>query len=297
MVVAIMVANIEPLKKLEFDMNPGFTIIGLLGPAGSGKDLVADWFCNEKDFVKVAFADPIKRFAAQCFGIDKERLWGPSEKRNELLEISDDWWYEAIGHLGRASEEILNSVLSDGNRVHGYLELHNWFTWLRKTYPKSISARIILQTLGTEWGRVSVYDLLWADYGHKVINQLRTPGFLYSQEDGLIGPKMSAMKTPVPGVIIPDHRFENEVQTTKKNDGYVLRLRRLALEEKNETIGISGHRSENELKSLPDELFNLTLMFPEGVDRVQEMLNYAFEEQLWARPNPTRFRDLDIVRS
>ena len=45
-----------------------FTVIGLLGPAGSGKDLVGDWFVD-KGLTKVSFADPMKRFVQRAFGL------------------------------------------------------------------------------------------------------------------------------------------------------------------------------------------------------------------------------------
>lgn len=35
-------------------------IIGLAGPAGSGKDTAADYFCSEYNFLKYSFAQPLK---------------------------------------------------------------------------------------------------------------------------------------------------------------------------------------------------------------------------------------------
>lgn len=57
-------------------------IIGVSGLAGSGKDTVADLLREDFDFVKVSFADPMKRFCAEIFDWSDETLWGSSERRN-----------------------------------------------------------------------------------------------------------------------------------------------------------------------------------------------------------------------
>jgi len=57
-------------------------LIGLSGLAGSGKDTAASALVDEYDGVVVAFADPIKRVAADVYGFSEEQLWGPSEMRN-----------------------------------------------------------------------------------------------------------------------------------------------------------------------------------------------------------------------
>jgi len=275
-----------------------FTIIGLLGPAGSGKDLVADWFVS-KGFVKVAFADSMKRFSQKAFSLSAEQLWGPSHERNKQFPVDLSWWFNAMGNLQDASKEILQDVLQEGDRMNGYLKLLDWFSWLRKTYPEAISAREILQTLGTEWGR-AVDPLLWCRYAHRVAQRLLHGVFTYDQTTGLThvglvekeltgfdGSKFRTKELvqpyrtdPIAGVVIPDHRFVNEVEETKKH-GYVLRLRRLAREPK--VIGIDNHPSESEQTGIPDNAFNLVLEFPEGVEKVHAMLEEAMKERSWAR--------------
>lgn len=257
-----------------------FTVIGLLGPAGSGKDLVADWMAT-KGFVKVAFADPMKRFVMRTFGIDQERLWGPSDKRNEVFPVEDTWWFEAIGHLGNAATEIVNDVLQEGTKVTGYLKLHEWMTKLRSDYRNEISARVILQTLGTEWGR-EIDPLMWARYAHKVVRDLRDLGdnAAYSQYQGVA----SVPRGGFSGVVIPDHRFLNEVQCTHENGGFVFRLRRLSMENA-PTVGIEGHKSEAEQKELSDDLFDVVFNFPEGIDKVHEQLEDVFAGKSWEHPH------------
>lgn len=255
-----------------------FEVLGLLGPAGSGKDLVADWLCQEKGFAKVSFADPIKRFASRTFGIDHDRLWGPSEKRNEMFTVDDSWWYEAIAKMAKSNLELINDVLEVGYRTTGYLKLLDWMTELRTANPTQISARIVLQTLGTEWGR-SVDEVMWAKYAHKVAGIIRFEGAQYSQAYGLT--PRDPEKPLVKGVVIPDHRFKNEVDMTHAKTGHVIRLRRLELEKKDETVGIAGHRSEAEQKTIPDDAFHLVIEFPEGIEKVYEILEQAYATKAW----------------
>ena len=58
-------------------------IIALSGKAGSGKDTVANELIKSHKFIKVAFADPIKRMAMEMFGFSREQLWGDSDKRDQ----------------------------------------------------------------------------------------------------------------------------------------------------------------------------------------------------------------------
>lgn len=269
------------------NVSKDFTVLGLLGPAGSGKDLVADWLVEKKGFLKVAFVDPMKRFVFDAFGIGWDHLWGPSEKRDEMFDIPDIWWYEAIGHFGDAAKEIVQEVLPEGLRVSGYMKLHAWLTNLRKEYPNRISSRLILQTLGTEWGR-SVDSMMWANYAYRVIDKLRRQEEVlsYTPRDGLRASR-STLREPLAGVVIPDHRFINEVEYTKTQGGYVLRLRRLA-KETIEPVGITGHQSEAEQKGLTDDVFDHVFNFGEGVDKVHEALEGAYDHRLWIDTRKSR---------
>lgn len=253
-----------------------FTVLGLLGPAGSGKDVVADWFA-EKGLVKIAFADPMKRFAQRSFGLTTEQLWGPTSARNQEFDVDEAWWFEVIGHLGDASQEIIGKVLQPGTRTAGYLKLHDWVTELRKNYRERISTRVILQTLGTEWGR-AIDDKMWVRYGYECINEIKQ-GRGYTQVGGLMDNELFHESS---GAIIPDHRFINEVEASQNEYGsYVMRVRRLALEKKDETVGVAGHKSEAEQKTIPDSAFDLVLEFEEGLDKVYAKLEKVNEERAW----------------
>ncbi len=259
-----------------------FVVLGLLGPAGSGKDLVADWLGSELNIVKVPFADPIKRFASRCFGIDHDRLWGPSEKRDEEFEVDQQWWFNAAERMKEAADEIVKEVLDTPVRVEGFLKMYDWLKDLRSGYEEKISARVILQTLGTEWGR-SVDGLLWAKYAHKIARRLKEEeGAFYSRSSGIYYNE-DADNPDYRGVVIPDHRFINEVELTKEMGGFVLRLRRLSQEKIEGNVGIAGHRSEAEQKTIPDEAFSHVFNFEEGIDKVYEALDDAFTVKAWLK--------------
>lgn len=276
-------------------MNPNFKVLGINGPAGSGKDLVADYFASN-GIVKISFADPMKRFVKGAFGLSDLQLWGLSEERNKEFLVDDSWWFNAIGLLPDAFKEILNEVLVGGNRSKGYLSLMDWFNRLRREYPEKISARVILQTLGTEWGR-AVDPLLWAKHTHKLIREMGThPQKSYTKTAGLfIEPSKSTGYYT--GAIIPDHRFRNEVELTQQAGGHVIRVRRLALQQ--ETVGIPGHQSEAEQKLLPDEAFDLVLELEEfnkpdtgelDLGALHQALAPVFQEEAWKQGKGTKRR-------
>ncbi len=100
-------------------------IVGIAGPAGSGKDTVALYVRNQlfpdprllkgNQWIALrSLAEPMKRFCMDIFGWDHDQLFGPS--------------------AGRSTPD-----------------------------PDGVTPRSALQTLGTEWGRVLREDV-WVDY-------------------------------------------------------------------------------------------------------------------------------------
>ena len=251
-----------------------FTTIGFSGPAGSGKDLVADYFA-EKGFMKISFADPIKRFVMKAFGIPKGVLWGPSAARDLEFRVEDYWWFEAIGHFNNAAQELLVDVLTDDTRHTGFLQLYDWFTWLRFNHRERLSARVILQTLGTEWGR-KVDENIWLNYAYKNIEYCNVKGYRYIQDEG-----PTFLRQHYIGAVITDHRFKNEIVYTRKHGGYALRLIRASQENKEGNVGLAGHKSEAEQKAIPDSDFDLVVRFEEGLDKVKDKLDQIYKEEAW----------------
>lgn len=79
-------------------------ILGISGKACVGKDTAADWLVGKYGFVKIAFADVIKRICMDTFGFTEEQLWGPSQTRNKIDDrygISPREALQAFGDAGR----------------------------------------------------------------------------------------------------------------------------------------------------------------------------------------------------
>lgn len=195
-------------------------LLGICGQAGSGKDTVADHLCLQHQFVKVGFADPLKRICKDVFNFSDEQLWGPSEKRN-----AEDRRYPRPSLPGPGGMGLLYDT--------GYL-----------------TPRHALQTLGTEWGRHCYADV-WVDYAIRIHAKLQEGGWQYRPMNGL---KMAANPPDFrANVVISDVRFRNEVEGIKKAGGYIFRIIRPGAEG---NVGVSGHASEMEQKSIPDALFD-----------------------------------------
>lgn len=199
-------------------------IIGVCGKAGSGKDTIADILVKDHGFVKVAFADPLKRICQEVFEFTSEQLWGPSEKRNE-----PDFRY--LRH---------NFMDENGDQVSDYL-----------------SPRYALQKLGTEWGR-DCYPDIWIEYAMRVAKRLLVKGapIFYDARFGIRSWRMSDPEE-IKGVVISDVRFLNEVEGLKRHGAKVVRVYRPA----RKALAGAGeqHRSETEQDAIPDDLFDFIL--------------------------------------
>lgn len=72
-------------------------LIGVCGYAGTGKDTVASFLTNHKDFVKLSFASPLKDAVSSIFGWDRELLEGVTEDSRKFREIKDEYWSAVLG--------------------------------------------------------------------------------------------------------------------------------------------------------------------------------------------------------
>ena len=79
-------------------------IIGIAGPAGAGKDTVADHLALAYRFERMAFADPIYRGLAAILDMPEWRL-----RRRDLKE-------RAIPEIGRSPRELLQTLGTEWGR-------------------------------------------------------------------------------------------------------------------------------------------------------------------------------------
>jgi hypothetical protein len=61
-------------------------IIGITGKKRHGKDTLGDLLISKKNFIKFAFADPLKLACKEIFNFSDEQLYGNDK------EIEDDFW-------------------------------------------------------------------------------------------------------------------------------------------------------------------------------------------------------------
>lgn len=69
-------------------MSKPFTLIGLTGPAASGKDTVADLLVTHCGFIKFAFADPLRAEVAEAFGIEPLYLTRRETKEHPMTSLA-----------------------------------------------------------------------------------------------------------------------------------------------------------------------------------------------------------------
>ena len=240
-------------------------ILGISGLAGAGKDTVADLLVNEFSFVKVAFADPIKRAAMDWWDFSEEQLWGPSEMRNKpdhRYPNGAQEYRDAYHREMRLAEEAGD----DSDKA--YMHLMSAMSYEKEGW---LSPRQALQQIGTEVARALDKDV-WLRYGLKVARQLlQRPGHLnYQRTIGVVEEKRD---TPIAGVVLSDARFANELIHISEEGGRIIRIKR-------PSAGLSGkealHASEIEHQSWDDDKFDYVLdnsgTLYDLRDRVEDMV-------------------------
>lgn len=115
------------------------TLIGLGGKYGAGKDVVADWLVENKNFVKLGMSDTLRQ------GIYELNPW---------IKV-DSQASEAVRRLWNVNEFASYREVAD---TVGYVEA--------KTLA---DARTFLQVLGTEVGRKLLGEDIWVDASCRAI--------------------------------------------------------------------------------------------------------------------------------
>jgi hypothetical protein len=146
-------------------------ILGLSGYARSGKDEVAKVLTEEYGYIRVAFADKLRDM---LYALNPTVLHDPAKRR---LDFDKPHMY-----------------------VQDVIEKYGWDGYKESPYGAEI--RRLLQRLGTEAGRQTLWDSIWID----------------------------AALTGLPedaNVVVTDCRFPNEAQAVKDRGGDVMRISRL----------------------------------------------------------------------
>lgn len=165
-------------------------IVALSGYARTGKDEAARVLVDEYGFTQVAFADKLREMIYQLNPI-----------------VHQNWNVTATGEL-TASTIYLQEVI----------EHYGWHGYKETPYGPEI--RRLLQRLGTEAGRQTLWDSIWID-----------AAFAGLPDDAK--------------VVVSDARFFNEFDAVKKRGGTVWRIER-------DGIGpLNDHASETEATDYP----------------------------------------------
>jgi hypothetical protein len=223
-------------------------IILIAGRAGSGKDTVGNYLKLHYNAGGVALADPMKRLAAELFGFDEVQLWGPSECRNAEVPISNITLPSIEGIMATCKRFVTEMGIEDKD-PNGY-KLLDWYTSQYKVLERNskISPRVVLQTLGTEWGRAVDPDM-WVRHALRVSTKLLSGGQSYHRLTGIT----SDRATNYDYVVITDGRFRNEVVGVNLVNGVTFHVTRPGQTAGN--VGIAGHQSEKELDGIPAHFY------------------------------------------
>lgn len=255
-------------------------LVLLCGQANSGKDTVASMLVQNHGAVAIAQADPMKRLGYHVFRFTENQLWGPSEARNAVdtrfAKPEDNEKYLQLLRLN--SQNFITSVLpnADDKWKEADYRLIEWGTDLlgKAIAEKGLSPRKMLQTLGTEWGRM-VSRNMWADLARDTALKSLGGGLRYDRLKGLYEEK-SFM--PNMAVII-DGRFRNEIVTVASVGGEAWKVTNPVV---SESPGIKGHASEDEQKSIPDHFYNCVILNDRrtGLEPLKAMVDWVYEERV-----------------
>jgi hypothetical protein len=192
-------------------------VIGVCGRKSSGKDEVGKVLEDEYGFVRVALADPIKQLAHLIFGFDARTLLGPSSERERTVPeaTAPAWWSRAQHNLKSADvTRMVDRLFKSPARALGMLQYICWREL--EPYGGQITPRIVLQRMGTEWGRAQQEDV-WVDEVLRVVAAL-DEGHAYTPMHGVQVRELPSVTRLVPacaGVVITDVRFQNEVRAVQ----------------------------------------------------------------------------------
>ena len=107
---------------MEGAMNFGARMIGLAGVSGAGKDTAGDYLVRRHGFRRIAFADPLKRWVRDIFGLTDAQLWG--DERNHVDSRLGRTPREVYQEFGKActgldADVLIRAFLREADQVEG----------------------------------------------------------------------------------------------------------------------------------------------------------------------------------
>lgn len=226
-------------------------IIGLHGPARSGKDTIADFLVNKYGMLKFAFSDALYREVTEAYGLrDEDMLRGAFSKEVDTTTLS----------LAQCKDqgfvELAQKLILDGRtkEIHAVVD----------SMHVPLSPRWVLQMWGTEYRRAQDPDY-WVNKAHlfmtafvdnlkveiteetraKYIGEVMAENEGMSEEQaGVFVPAVGAiLYDEHSGVVVSGVRFNNEYQWLKEYNGTLWHVTRDA----STPIALGYHTSETPL--------------------------------------------------
>ena len=130
-------------------------LIGLTGPAGCGKDTVADYLCSHKGFTRYAYADPLRLEVAAAFGISVDLLMDRDHKEKPTEKLA----------LERCTDRRFVASIND------------WH-WVDFSTTSPRSPRFIMQAWGTEYRRAFDGQDYWINQAENALADLDRAGIV-----------------------------------------------------------------------------------------------------------------------
>lgn len=93
-------------------------LIGITGFAGSGKDTVADYLCENFNFTRLSFAQTVKDVLSVIFGWDRFLLEGRTKESREWRETKDTWWANRLDIPDLTPRKMMQFIGTDVLRDH-----------------------------------------------------------------------------------------------------------------------------------------------------------------------------------
>jgi hypothetical protein len=222
-------------------------LIALIGKSKSGKDTIGQMLVEQNPKgVTIAFADKLKEVVCDLFDLTHDDVY-TEEGKNRITE-HPCYKCPACGSID-AHLEAPTQVVCKGCTAVGAPDAFASF-W---------TVRMILQHVGTE-GYRRVCDTIWVRHVLK---------------------KVKAQYADRAFVAITDCRFKSEAEQVWRAEGEVWRVRRP--ETDRVAQGIAKHRSETEMDTMPDTLFQCVINNDSTLDNLRIKANERLERFLAAR--------------
>jgi hypothetical protein len=207
------------------------SLIGIVGLAGAGKDTFCDLLLQKlPEYKRYSYADPLKEFVRGVFGLSYEQCYDPKLKEVCMtfdfsyseLQMKFEAWFDIVAPTWSIRDrndvyftQMLRSLKNEYHVKSGFTNKLMAFLGLEHRIVFYTSPRKLLQLIGTDFFRTYVSNSFWVD------------------------------KAPTQHTIIPDVRFQNEVEHITSNGGLIIKIVDPTLNQ----IETSNHVSENLARS------------------------------------------------